>query len=77
VQVEGRVITKAAAAANLRVDEGSALCIRFAREAGYVKLTLWTQSVLVTARHTYEGAGFRIVHHERHHSFGRDLIGEN
>jgi len=52
-------------------------CVGFAREAGYRKLTLWTNSVLVAARHVYEVAGFRLVEAEPHHSFGRDLVGEN
>jgi len=54
------------------VDE----CVRFARHARYRKLTLWTNSVLVAARHLYEKAGFRLIHTERHHSFGHDLVGE-
>ena len=36
------------------VDE----CIAFARKAGYKKITLWTQSSLVAARHIYESTGF-------------------
>ena len=54
------------------VDE----CVRFARQAGYRKIVLWTNHVLLAARHIYEKAGFRMVHEESHHSFGHDLIGE-
>jgi len=51
-------------------------CVRFARKAGYKKIVLWTNSVLVAARHIYEKAGFRLVKEEPHHSFGYDLVGE-
>ena len=51
-------------------------CIRFARRAGYQKLVLWTNSVLVEARHIYDKCGFVLVAEERHHSFGHDLVGE-
>jgi DNA-binding MarR family transcriptional regulator/GNAT superfamily N-acetyltransferase len=51
-------------------------CLRFAKLAGYGKLTLWTQSILVAARSIYEAAGFRRVREEPHHSFGHDLVGE-
>jgi DNA-binding MarR family transcriptional regulator/GNAT superfamily N-acetyltransferase len=51
-------------------------CVRFARQAGYAKLTLWTQSILHAARHIYKQAGFQLVAQEQHHSFGKDLIAE-
>jgi DNA-binding MarR family transcriptional regulator/GNAT superfamily N-acetyltransferase len=51
-------------------------CIRFARRRGYQKLVLWTNSVLVEARHIYEKTGFKLVAQDAHTSFGHDLIGE-
>lgn len=51
-------------------------CVRFARQASYKKITLWTNSVLDAARHIYEEAGFHLISEERHHSFGHDLVGQ-
>lgn len=51
-------------------------CVRFARQAGYQKMTLWTQSILYAARHIYKQAGFQVVREEKHHSFGKDLTAE-
>jgi GNAT superfamily N-acetyltransferase len=51
-------------------------CVAFAREAGYRTVTLWTQRELTAARHLYERAGFRCVHHEPGHNFGRDSVSE-
>lgn len=51
-------------------------CIRFARRRGYQKLILWTNSILLEARHIYEKTGFKLIAEEAHHSFGHDLIGE-
>lgn len=51
-------------------------CVRFARSAGYRKITLWTQSILTAAHRIYETAGFRLVREDRHHSFGKDLTGQ-
>jgi len=54
------------------VDE----CLRFARAAGYTRITLWTNDVLHAARHIYQKAGFHLVEQERHHSFGHDLVSQ-
>jgi DNA-binding MarR family transcriptional regulator/N-acetylglutamate synthase-like GNAT family acetyltransferase len=55
------------------VDE----CVRFARQVGYKKIVLWTQSELSAARHLYEQAGFRLIEQEAHRSWGRDdLVAE-
>jgi GNAT superfamily N-acetyltransferase len=51
-------------------------CIDDARAKGYRTLTLWTNDILVAARHIYESAGFRLVKEEPHHSFGKDLVGQ-
>lgn len=52
-------------------------CVQFAREAGYRTLGLWTNSVLDAARGIYRQQGFKLVHEEKHTSFGQELIGEN
>jgi ribosomal protein S18 acetylase RimI-like enzyme len=51
-------------------------CVRFAANAGYEIIELWTQSILTAARRLYERAGFRLTKTESHHSFGHDLTGE-
>jgi DNA-binding MarR family transcriptional regulator/GNAT superfamily N-acetyltransferase len=51
-------------------------CIRFARQAGYKKMILWTQSELDAARHIYKRAGFRVVEKKRHNSFSKNLVAE-
>jgi DNA-binding MarR family transcriptional regulator/GNAT superfamily N-acetyltransferase len=55
------------------VDE----CLRFARRVGYEQMMLWTNDVLEDARRIYEGAGFKLIEEEKHHSFGHDLVGQN
>jgi DNA-binding MarR family transcriptional regulator/predicted GNAT family acetyltransferase len=52
-------------------------CVAMARASGYRKLVLWTNDVLVAARKIYQRAGFVLVEEEKHHSFGKDLVGQN
>ncbi|PFH11366.1 DNA-binding MarR family transcriptional regulator [Collimonas sp. PA-H2] len=51
-------------------------CLHFAKFAGYKKMLLWTNSILVGARDIYTKAGFEKIAEESHHSFGKDLVGE-
>jgi len=51
-------------------------CQRFARRAGYRKIMLWTNSLLLAARGIYAKQGYVLVGSEAHHSFGHDLVGE-
>lgn len=52
-------------------------CVRFAREADYKKILLWTQSELAAARGIYKGAGFKLVGEETHDSWSRkNLVAE-
>lgn len=51
-------------------------CVEFAREAGYARVGLWTQSTLIVARKMYASEGFQLVKAEEHESFGFKLMGE-
>jgi DNA-binding MarR family transcriptional regulator/GNAT superfamily N-acetyltransferase len=51
-------------------------CTQFARQAGYKTITLWTNSVLTSARKIYEAEGYHLVREEPHHHFGHDLVGQ-
>ena len=51
-------------------------CVAFSRAKGYKTLTLWTNDILGAARRIYQAAGFKLVEEERHHSFGKDLVGQ-
>ena len=52
-------------------------CIAFARGAGYRRMTLWTNDILVAARAIYQAAGFRMVASQPHGMFGPAIVGED
>jgi len=51
-------------------------CIRFARDRGYRRIVLWTQSHLTAARAIYESEKFKLKSREKHSSFGKRLTAE-
>ena len=51
-------------------------CVRFARERGYKKVTLWTHSILTAARHCYQKAGFTLTSSESRHTWSKDVVAE-
>lgn len=51
-------------------------CVSWARARGYAKITLWTNDVLLAARHLYEEAGFVLVRSEAHESWGHKLVAQ-
>ena len=50
--------------------------MQFARQAGYRRMTLWTNDVLVPARKLYQALGFELTASQPYHSFGVDLVSE-
>jgi GNAT superfamily N-acetyltransferase len=48
----------------------------YARTAGYSRMTLWTNDVLVAARALYVRQGFTMIAAEPYRAFGKDLISE-
>ena len=50
--------------------------LRFARQAGYRRITLSTYDILDSARRLYQAAGFTLVHEEPEHAFGQDLTAQ-
>ena len=62
-----------------RLGLGAALvadCGRFARQAGYRTIMLWTNASLLAAHVIYGQRGYALTHGEPHHSFGYALVGE-
>jgi ribosomal protein S18 acetylase RimI-like enzyme len=51
-------------------------CIAFAKEKGYRKIVLWTQSHLAAARAIYERENFKLTSSQKHSSFGKRLVAE-
>jgi GNAT superfamily N-acetyltransferase len=51
-------------------------CTRFARAAGYERITLWTHSILTGARRIYARAGYRITETTPFEGFGQSLTNE-
>lgn len=49
-------------------------CLRFAKRAGYRRITLWTYDVLAAARRIYQRAGFRFDAERSVHAHGHDLV---
>lgn len=54
------------------VDE----CIAFAKSAGYVRMTLWTNHPLTVAQRIYLSRGFSLVAEQPHRSWGACLTGQ-
>ncbi|KAL2795571.1 GNAT family N-acetyltransferase [Aspergillus keveii] len=53
-----------------------ARCTEFAREAGYARIRLWTNSGLGTARRLYEREGYKLLRSEEDDTFGIKLTAE-
>ena len=51
-------------------------CVRFSRQSGYKRITLWTHRVLEGARKIYVNAGFKLTKEWTHDDFGRTLVAE-
>lgn len=51
-------------------------CVRFSRQAGYARMTLWTHRVLEAARKIYVDAGFKLTKEWTHDDFGKTLVAE-
>ncbi len=52
-------------------------CTAFARNAGYRRIVLWTNSVLDAARHLYQREGYKLTSEKPYSNFGKELISQN
>lgn len=51
-------------------------CMAFARAAGYRRMTLWTQDILIPARRLYASLGFTCVSTNPFTGFGQTMVNE-
>jgi GNAT superfamily N-acetyltransferase len=51
-------------------------CMAFASQAGYVRMSLWTNDILLAARRLYQRLGFVMLASEPYRGVGHDLVGE-
>lgn len=51
-------------------------CMAFAREAGYRRMTLWTNDILAAARKLYAARGWVLTASEPVHQFGQAMVSE-
>lgn len=51
-------------------------CISFARAAGYKRMRLWTNDVLISARKIYQAAGFTLIEEKHHEDWGKPLTSQ-
>lgn len=51
-------------------------CIAFARDKGYRKMVLWTNSCLLPARALYSSRGFVLTRSTPYEGYGQSLVGE-
>lgn len=52
-------------------------CTTFARSAGYKRIVLWTNSVLISARRIYEQEGYHLLREKPYTAFGKDLVSQD